>query len=53
MVRILCNRTTGRQNFTHETYVYIHDIVVFEEAPEVSSFFQGNRMVLEFLKELE
>jgi len=27
--------------------------VVFEEVPEGSSFLQGNRMVLEFLKELE
>jgi len=53
VVTILGNRTTGRQNFTHKTYVCIHKIVVFEEAPEVSSFFQGNRMVLEFLKELE
>jgi len=51
MVMILGNRTTGRQNSTHKTY--IHEIVVFEEVPGGSSFLQGNRMVLEFLKELE
>jgi hypothetical protein len=53
MVTILGNRTPGRQNFTHKTYVYIHERVVFEEAPEGSSFLQGKRTVLEFLKELE
>lgn len=31
----------------------MHEIVVFEEDPEGSSFLQGKKMVLEFLNELE
>jgi stress-induced morphogen len=53
MVTILSNGTTGRQNFAHKTYIYIHEIVVIEEDPKGSSFLQRNKMVLEFLNELE